>query len=164
VHELLRSDEEVRACLKAHFGTAILTPAGEVSRVALGRRVFSHPDDLEYLESVMHPRVVSEYERFSTELAEAAGVPDIFVVEVPLLYEAREEDRFDRVVVVTAPAVLRRQRAGARIDEREERLISEADKVRRANFVILNDGTLDELHESVAAVWQQLLAETASPR
>ena len=162
VHELLRSDEDVRASLEDGFGPDILTPAGEIDRIVLGKRVFGHPEDLNYLESVLHPRVIAEHQRFIAEQAGAPNEPAICVIEVPLLYEACEQDRYDRVIVFTAPAELRRLRAGARIDEREERMISDADKVRRADYVFLNDGTLEDLEEFVAEIWQQLLAEAGS--
>jgi dephospho-CoA kinase len=72
------------------------------------------------------------------------------VNEVPLLYEARAEDRFDAVVVITAPRELRAERT--RLDEREERLISEEEKVRRADFSYVNDGSLEDLDAFVAGV------------
>ena len=81
------------------------------------------------------------------------------MIEVPLLYEVRGEGRFDKVVVITASVALRRERAGSRLDEREERLISDAEKVRRADFVFHNDGSLEQLEEFVGGVWQQLLAQ-----
>jgi dephospho-CoA kinase len=159
VHELLRSNEEVRAKLEARFGREILTPAGEIDRRMLGQRVFTHPEDLDYLESVLHPLVIAEQRRFRDRLAASLDLPPVCVIEVPLLYEARGEGRFDRVIVITAPAELRRARAGTRIDEREERLISEDDKVRRADFVFRNVGTLDELRAFAAGVWNELLRE-----
>ena len=76
-----------------------------------------------------------------------------------MLYEVRGEGRFDKVVVITAAPGLRRTRAGSRIDEREERLISDAEKGRRADFVFQNDGSLDELEGFVVDVWRQLIAE-----
>ena len=54
------------------------------------------------------------------------------------------------------------ERAGSRLDEREERLISDAEKVRRADFVFHNDGSLEELEAFVADVWQQLLEQAES--
>jgi len=61
--------------------------------------------------------------------------------------------------VITASVALRRMRAASRLDEREERLISDAEKVRRADFVFHNDGTLNELEAFVGEVWKQLLAQ-----
>jgi dephospho-CoA kinase len=159
VHDLLRDDEEVRDKLEERFGPGILTGEGEVDRAVLGRRVFTHPEDLYYLESVLHPRVIRVQRIFREQLAWAPGAPPICVIEVPLLYEVRSEGRFDRVVVITSSVSLRRKRAASRLDEREERLISDAEKARRADFVFRNDGTLEELEAFVGEVWKQLLTQ-----
>jgi dephospho-CoA kinase len=90
------------------------------------------------------------------ELAARADPPALAVNEVPLLYEAGAEERFDAVVVITAPRELRAERAGSRLDEREERLLSEEEKVRRADFAYVNDGTLDDLDAFVAGVVRTL--------
>jgi dephospho-CoA kinase len=159
VHDLLSNDEEVRARLEERFGQGILTCEREVDRGVLGHRVFKHPEDLYYLESVLHPRVIRAQRLFREQLAASPDSPPVCVIEVPLLYEVRGEGRFDRVVVITSSVALRRERAGSRLDEREERLISDAEKVRRADFVFRNDGTLKELENFVGEVWKQLLAQ-----
>jgi len=159
VHDLLHSDKEVRARLEDRFGHDVLTCEGEVDRAVLGHRVFKRPEDLYYLESILHPRVIRAQRLFREELAASPDATPVCVIEVPLLYEVRGEGRFDRVIVITASTVLRRKRAGSRLDEREERLISDAEKVRRADFVFHNDGSLEELKAFVADVWRQLLAQ-----
>ena len=164
VHELLRHDTGVRARLEERFGPKVVTPAGEIDRAVLGHRVFKHPEDLYYLESVLHPRVIREQRRFREQLAASPDASPICVIEVPLLYEVRSEVRFDKVVVITAAPELRRARAGSRIDEREERMISGAEKVRRADFVFSNDGSLQELEAFVEDVWRRLLAELEAER
>jgi dephospho-CoA kinase len=113
--------------------------------------VFEDPDELAWLESLLHPRVVREYTAWQ-DAQEAAVV----VTEVPLLYETGGETRFDRVVVVTAPASVRAERSSVPRDARERRLIDDDEKVRRADFAYVNDGTLDELDAFVAGVVAQL--------
>jgi dephospho-CoA kinase len=162
VHDLLHSDDEVRARLEERFGPDVLTCEGKIDRAVLGRRVFRHPEDLYYLESVLHPRVIRAQRLFREKLAASPDAPPICVIEVPLLYEVRGEGRFDRVIVITASTGLRRERAGFRLDEREERLISDTEKMRRADFVFHNDGSLEELEAFVADVWQQLLDQAES--
>lgn len=159
VHDLLEGDEDVRARLENRFGPGVLTREGGIDRAVLGRLVFKHAEGLYFLESVLHPRVIREQRLFRERLAASPGAPPICVIEVPLLYEVRGEGRFDKVVVITASVALRRERAGSRLDEREERLISDAEKVRRADFVFHNDGSLEQLEEFVGGVWQQLLAQ-----
>jgi dephospho-CoA kinase len=73
------------------------------------------------------------------------------VTEVPLLYEVGAEMRFDKVVVITAPAKLREARRG-RSDDREARLVPDREKVKRADFSYVNTGTPDELDAWVAEV------------
>jgi dephospho-CoA kinase len=81
-------------------------------------------------------------------------------MEVPLLYEVGAESRFDRVVVITAPAKLREARSRVR-DDRESRLLPEREKVKRADFVYVNTGTLDDLDAWVAELMAALTAEDA---
>ena len=159
VHDLLERDEEVRAKLENRFGSGVLSSEGGIDRAVLGRLVFKQSEGLYFLESVLHPRVIREQRLFREQLAASPDSPPICVIEVPLLYEVRGEGRFDKVVVITASVALRQARAGSRLDEREERLISDAEKVRRADFVFRNDGSLAELEAFVGDVWQQLLAQ-----
>jgi len=77
------------------------------------------------------------------------------VVEIPLLYETGAETRFDKVVVVTAPAALREARRGGFAD-REARLVPEDEKVRRADFAFVNDGSLEALDSFAASVVENL--------
>ena len=77
--------------------------------------------------------------------------------EIPLLFETGGQDRFDRVVVVTAPPEVRKSRRGV-VAEREDRLVSEEEKVRRADFCFVNDGSLEQLDAFVAGVLEELRA------
>ena len=79
------------------------------------------------------------------------------VAEIPLLFETGGESRFDKVVVVTAPAEVRAARRGELAD-REARLVPEDEKVRRADYSYVNDGTLEELDAFVAGVLEELTA------
>ncbi|MGH3131694.1 MAG: dephospho-CoA kinase, partial [Gaiellaceae bacterium] len=82
--------------------------------------------------------------------------PAVCVTEVPLLYEVGGEDRFDAVVVVTAPADLRAARTALPPDDRAERLLPDAEKVRRADFAYVNDRSLEELDAFVGGVMREL--------
>ncbi len=79
------------------------------------------------------------------------------MTEVPLLYETGGELRFDAVVVITAPAEVRAERVNAPSDAREQRLIPDEEKVRRADFAYVNDGALEELDAFVADAVAKLL-------
>jgi dephospho-CoA kinase len=80
------------------------------------------------------------------------------VTEVPLLYETGGDERFDKVVVITAPSKLRRARSEVAAGGREARLIPDAEKVGRADFVFKNTGSLEELDAFVKSVMAELTA------
>ena len=143
VHELY-DDPEVQAALRERFGTS--------DREAVRDLAVADRDALLWLEGLLHPRVLARTEAWRDDLARLPDPPALAVNEVPLLYEAGAEGRFDAVVVITAPRELRAERAGERLDEREERLIPEEEKVRRADFAYVNDGSLDDLDAFVAGV------------
>ena len=149
VHRLYREDEGLRAALRERWGERVLND-GDVDRAEIGRIVFADRAELAWLEAELHPRVRAALEAW---LAEQTA--DVAVAEIPLLYETGGEERYDRVVVVTAPAEVRDARRGA-VAEREERLVPEEDKVRRADFSYVNDGTLEQLDRFVAGVLEEL--------
>lgn len=78
------------------------------------------------------------------------------VVEIPLLYETGADALFDAVVVITAPEEIRAARRGESVAERSSRLLPDAEKVRRADFAYVNDGSLEALDAFVQAVLAQL--------
>ena len=158
VHSLLREDEQVRSALLDRFGEAILDEAGNVDRRAIGNIVFGDREALAWLESLLHPRVVAEYLDWREALATVDEPPAVCATEVPLLYEVGGETRFDAVVLITAPAELRRERAQVGADEREDRLIPDEEKAQRADFIYVNDGTREQLDEFVGGVVEQLAA------
>jgi len=134
----------VRQALEERFGTT--------DRARIGEIVFRDPQELAWLEALLHPRVRRE------ELVWLGGVggKDVAVIEIPLLYETGGEVLFDTVVVVTAPEETRRARAGERVSERSARLIPDDEKVRRADYAYVNDGSLVELGAFVARVLEEL--------
>jgi dephospho-CoA kinase len=158
VHRLLAEDEEVRSAILERFGEGVLDEQGGLDRGRIGGVVFTDRKQLEWLEALLHPRVAREYLRWREELGRRPQAPALCVTEVPLLYEAGGETRFDAVVTITAPLDLRTRRSQAAGDEREQRLLPDEEKVRRADFAYVNDGSLDELDAFVAAVVESLTA------
>jgi dephospho-CoA kinase len=145
----------------AAFGPELLTPDGALDRPALARRVFGDADARRRLEGIIHPRV-----RARTAELVAAAPPDAVVVnDVPLLVEAGLAAAYGVVIVVLAEEGARVARLvgtrGMTPDEAQARIRTQAsDEQRRAvaDVVIVNDGTLAELHEKVDAVWRERLA------
>jgi dephospho-CoA kinase len=156
VHRLLRDDDEVRHAVVERFGDRVLDPRGEIDRGAVADIVFADPAALEWLEGLLHPRVVQEYLRWREELAAQEQPPIVCVTEVPLLYEVGGQDRFDAVVVVTASAAVREERSDVAVEEREPRLLPDSVKVAQADFAYVNDGSLAELDAFVEGVVREL--------
>ena len=158
VHRLLRDDLEVRRELLSRFGERILDDAGEVDRAAIAEIVFADPEALAWLEELLHPRVTREYLEWREQLGELPNPPAVCATEVPLLYEVGGQERFDAVVVVTAPAAVRATRTSIPAGQREPRLLPDSVKVAQADFSYVNDGPLEELDAFVAGVMRELTA------
>jgi dephospho-CoA kinase len=149
----------VKAALRSRWGEGVFGADGEIERPAVGRIVFADAAELEWLEGFLHPRVVEEQARWRSELDSRPDRPAVAVVEVPLLYETGGDVRFDAVVVITAPEDVRAARtAVASASERARRLIPDDEKVRRADFAYVNDGSLEELDAFVSGVFAKLTA------
>jgi dephospho-CoA kinase len=156
VHRLLREDEDVRRQLLERFGERILDDVGQVDRRAIAGLVFGDREQLDWLERLLHPRVSQEYLDWREALGRLPNPPAVAVTEVPLLYEVGGDERFDKVVLITAPAKIRAERSLAAGELRETRLIPDQEKAKRADFVFVNDGSLEDLDEFVAGVMQAL--------
>ena len=159
VHRLLRDDPVVGKALVGRFGDGILDEAGQIDRSAIAAIVFADREALEWLESLLHPLVVQEYLEWREQLASLPNPPRLTATEVPLLYEVGGQDRFDAVVVVTAPPKVRAGRTEVDADGREPRLLPDTVKVAQADFAYVNDGSLEELDAFVAEVMEELTAE-----
>jgi dephospho-CoA kinase len=164
VHHLLRTDPEVKQAIVARLGEAILGAGGEIDRSRVAQRVFGDREALAWLENLLHPRVSAEYLRWHDQLAELPSPPPVSVTEVPLLYEVGGEERFDKVVVITAPEKLREARARVPLAGRSERLLPDREKVKRADYAYVNTGGLDELDAWIAGVMEELRAPRARAR
>jgi dephospho-CoA kinase len=156
VHRLLREDEGVRKALLERFGESILDEAGQIDRSAIAELVFPDRRALDWLEQLLHPLVVREYLQWREQLGRLPRPPQVCATEVPLLYEAEGQDRFDKVVLVTASPDTRAERSRVPVELRQPRLIPDEEKAKRADYVYVNDGTLEELDEFVAGVMHDL--------
>ena len=149
VHHLLKNDQKTISRVVERFGEGVRGPDG-IDRKALGREVFGDAEALRDLEDILHPLVRGETDR----RIEASGA-EMFVVEIPLLFETGRGEDFDYTVAVTVPEERRRAWSGERgVDEAalraiEARQFSGDEKAGRAGFVVKNDGDLDKLKEQV---------------
>jgi len=155
VHEILTTGE-LRDLLIERWGDDV-APDGEVDRSKIAAIVFRDQDELAWLESELHPRVGGRVARWREELE--PGV-ELAVNEVPLLFETGMEAAFDAVLCVTAPLELRAERADGRglgeLEGRDGRQLPESEKAARSDFVVANDGTLEELEAKLEALLPDL--------
>lgn len=162
VHHLLATNDDVRDAIAARLGNDVLDDAGRPDRARIARAVFGHPEQLAWLEGLLHPLVSREYLTWREQLATLDEPPLVAVTEVPLLYEVGSQDRFDKVVVVTAPRQLREQRRRVPRDDRDARLLPDREKVGRADYHYVNTGSFDDLYTWVGGVMRELEAEAAA--
>ena len=159
VHYLLAEDEETIATVARRFGEGVRGERG-IDRKALACEVFGKGEALRDLEGILHPRVREE-----TDKRAAASRADLFVAEIPLLFESGGEERFDLTVAVTTPDERRQgwaEKRGMGEDQRraiEARQLTGQEKARRADVVVENDGDQDRLREKAKALVEQVLGE-----
>ena len=152
VHELL-STQEVRDLLIERLGPDV-APEGAIDRGAVAARVFEDPEDRQWLEGILWPRVGRRLAEWRTWVEATESPPAVAVVETPLLFEAGMEDFYDFTIAVVADESLRAERAGVRghqaVAERAGRQLSQEEKSQRATFTIRNDGSRAELKAELA--------------
>lgn len=142
------------------FGPGVLHPDGSLDRPGLGRIVFNDANALRRLEQITHPRITVESARLIDD-AEAAGAP-VLVHDIPLLVENGLPETFEAVIVVEAPDELRLERLAERglpRDQALERMKAQATNEQRreaATYLIINDGSTDDLRARVDEVWEAL--------
>ena len=162
VHDLLARDPKTIDTVAQRFGEGLRGEKG-IDRKALGREVFGDAEALQDLEDLLHPRVREETDR-RTGVSEA----DLFVAEIPLLFEGGGSGQFDVTVAVTAPEERRKkwaQQRGMGEEQRraiEDRQLSGEEKARRADEVVQNDGDLDKLREQAKDLVERVLGERES--
>jgi dephospho-CoA kinase len=159
----VESGTEAHRAIAERWGTSILSADGTLDRAALRRIVFSDPAELEQLNAMVHPEV----ERMRGELVERARQRGdrLVVCDIPLLFERRMTEAFERIVLVDAPRPVRLERLvrerGLRETEAMDMIVAQMPaelKRARADFVIDNDSSLTALDQRVAEVWSALTA------
>jgi len=160
---LFDADAEVRAM--QGFGGKLVdvietrfpdtTRGGVVDRDLLSARVLGDRDQLAALEMIVHPAVVDRREAFITANRQAPAL----LFDIPLLFETQGQGAFDKVIVVSAPAAVQRERVMARpgmtadkLAQILERQMPDAAKRERADFVIDTGGSLDETRAQVDTI------------
>jgi len=157
--ELVEPGEPALAEIVDAFGTRVLTPEGHLDRAKLRDQVFNDPVARRRLESILHPRIRAEM------LARAARSHAPYVVFViPLLFETGQQALVDRVLLIDVPEDIQRDRVAARDDLDETQIgrimqaqTDRATRLRQADDVICNDGSVQELHAAVEKLHREYL-------
>ena len=162
VHELL-DREPLLGRLADRWGEEVAV-GGRIDRWRVGEIVFADPGELAWLESQIHPLVG---ERIGGWLESLPAGTEVAVIEVPLLFETEMEGAFDATVAVVASEEARRERASARghtlVDEREARQLTQDAKADRADHVVRNEGTLEDLEAALSSLIAELRGSPGPP-
>ena len=161
-HGLIRRGKPLYAEIVTRFGTKIVGSDGEIDRPALGRRVFENEAERKTLESLIHPAVVDSLrEWIAGETAKGWNT----VAIVPLLFEVGWTEPWDAVICVASPENLvmeRLMRRGLSEVEARARISAQLpmeEKIRKAEYVIHNNGSMASLEEKTREVWRKIVRE-----
>lgn len=183
-HELMLPGQPVYNQVVRHFGGGILNPDLSVNRAKLADAAFGpkdgsanqassrRPSRVDELNRIVHPAVIRSQEEWMEEMGRQ-NPHAVAIVEAALILEAGAAKRFDRLVVVTCSDEQRVVRFAARhklaidiarkeVERRMAAQLPEAEKIKAADFVIDNSGSLDRTRECVLEVWQELRTEATS--
>jgi dephospho-CoA kinase len=154
VHELYAS-AAIRDAVCERFG-ADVAPDGVVDRAALAARVFASDADRIWLEQLLWPAVhqrIADWRELSVRIDPP---PRVLVVEVPLLFEAGSDRMYDATIAIIADEAVREERARERghqaLAQREARQLTQQEKAARSTFVVVNDGSVEELEAKLSAI------------
>ena len=162
VHRLLSEDAAVIAAIRTHFGASVVGAAGALDHASLAKSVFNDPAHRKVLEKIVHPRVAAEaLKEFSAALA---SLSPLVIYDVPLFFEAGlDQEGYRAVILLVADDELcierLMQRGGLSRGEALKRLAAQmpiAEKKRRADFIIENQGTIEELQHKIQQLYVQL--------
>lgn len=162
-HEVLEGDPAVQEALVREFGGGILDYDGAIDRDALGAKAFATDEGIRRLNAIVHPPLL---ERLDHEIERRAAEHDLVAVDAALIYEFHLEETLDQVVVVTASRETRARRLArhrgmdpARIERIMAAQLPDEEKLEEADYVIVNEGSLDDLREEADRVLSAIRME-----
>jgi len=177
-HSLMQPGEGVYNEVVRHFGREILNPDGSVNRAKLAEAAFGSSTDaegkrasrIEELNRIVHPVVIRSQDAWMEEMGRQ-DLHSVAIVEAALILEAGAAERFDCLIVVTCSAEQRVARFAARqkidldtarkeVMRRMAAQMPDQDKIKAADYVIDNSGSLEQTREQVRQVWQKLQVES----
>ncbi len=153
-HELYeQNNAELTEPLISRWGTVILDQNQKINRQEIGKIVFGNPEELDFLNRVLHPMIFDEVKRRKTKAEENHCT--VAVLDAPLLYECAWEHCAETVVAVWAPAEIQYRRLRERgwnheqIQKRLAAQMSAEQKMKQADYAIINNGSLDWLQRQI---------------
>lgn len=159
VHEVYRQPEVIEQ-VKTLFGPQVIDSTGNVNRKALGKIVFGDAEKLKVLtQQVIYPRTGKALEQKMKDFRESDA--PALVLDAPTLFESGRAGQCDRILFVSAPMERRRKWAQARgwndeeLKRRQSQMIDENEKRSRADAIIDNNGTLEELDSQIRALLEK---------
>ncbi|HXW52982.1 MAG TPA: dephospho-CoA kinase [Myxococcota bacterium] len=143
------------------FGAQVLNDDGTLNRKRLASMVFADEMALRKLEAILHPKIATAYRAALAELE--AGGHNIAVYMAPLLFEKQLENRVDKTLLIVAPMETRTMRLKTRdglsqeeITQRMKAQLSDEERAKRADEIVENNGTIDELYKNLSIAWKRL--------
>jgi len=159
VHTLLDPKTDVGEKIIALLGKGVLNEKG-FNRKTIAEKVFQNPHLLKNLESLLHPEVKKIIHLKYQKVLQEKKICTLFVVEIPLLFESSYESFFDIKIVVMSDENMCKKRfikktsySKEEYERRSKRLFSLTTKVQQADFVIVNNGTLEELENAIKKIF-----------
>jgi dephospho-CoA kinase len=179
-HQLMLPGQPVYNEVVRHFGGGILNPDLSVNRAKLAEAAFgsaaSSPTSsrIQELNRIVHPAVIRSQDEWMEEMGRQEPHA-VAIVEAALILEAGAAKRFDRLIVVASSDEQRIARFAARqkldleaarkeVARRMAAQLPEAEKIKAADFVIDNSGSLDQTREQVQQIWEKLRAQATTRR
>ncbi|MDQ7056597.1 MAG: dephospho-CoA kinase [Persephonella sp.] len=159
VHKLLE-EEEIKEKIREEFGD-VFTPEGKVDRKKVAQVIFENEKKRKVLEGILHPLVFREIEKFFKKI-EKKDPEAVAIAEVPLMIETGSYKNYDIIIVVYAPRNIQLKRLiekGLSREEAEKRIKAQMpveEKIKYADIVIENTGSIEELEKEVREIYEIL--------
>lgn len=162
VHQLLSFNTKIGQEVVSLLGTDVLVNK-KIDRSQVAKIVFENIKLLHALEAIIHPAVYEDLNRQYQQQKNSLHPPPLFVAEIPLLFESEAEENFDVIIVVTAEknVCLKRFKEKTKyplkeFDKRAARQLPLLEKASKANYIIVNNGSLKNLKQVTSKLYQEL--------
>lgn len=157
-----RKEPELVECIRKNFGSAVFSDDGTIDRKKLGEELFRAPEKMALVTGVIYPMLTAEVD---AAISSCRRENRHGALEIPLLYEAGFEKKFDRVLAVWCPPELRKERLLGRnfspeeVDRRDRRQMPPEEKLERADLAVINSGSPEMLTRQLEKIAEVLEKE-----